>query len=741
MNENDPTDALHGATHIIADDLAQEIATHRLEGGEAVGDLQSASSPELLSPVKPNWNWWYCLRFGSVSGRYEGPMTSPKAGAYELELRVDIDPRGVNSPVMDRVSGDIYRVYSFNLWGHIIRWRVYERSWIVNSPSITWARCSVGITGLVTFWKGLQPATKLAITIPWGTFKAAGPASVSFYSGATVSQYTCKRRSSNFRDVTLEVDVTESVDAGTILPTYNTHAHNDRPSGIQQRDLDIVTCYAEAGIGLTLNFPSTVIDDSDAGFDTWSPGELHDAMEGAFSQFPGGWPKWHLWGLMCGSYQSSSTAGIMFDAASGYGGAGEAPERQGFAVFREHSWFDDLPSGSPSDQTEAAALRQLLYTWVHEAGHAFNYVHSWNKNRPDALSWMNYPQYVVDFWGNFEFRFDDEELIHIRHGDRDAVIMGGDAWATGLHFDGAAHAGTAEGTPPLELLVRSKGYFDFMEPVSVELRLRNLMPDLEVPIDTRLEPRWGTVTVYIMKPDGSIEEFQPVFCEIGEPEMVTLQPYGSTAGLDRHSHEVPITFGRTGHIFSVPGEYRVRAIYTMNGLGMIPSPVHTLRVGLPQSRQEDRLAQDFFSFDAGLCLVLDGSRSGHLTSGREALETVAEQCAKTMAGAKTAVALAKGLERPFFTVDYPDGKLRKVADADIEDALKLTEGALEVVRDEPKLNIDYHMLVRQRAGLLVAAGKTAEAKDEVQKMRGDLGNRGVNEPVLAAIDDYAKSLG
>ena len=35
-------------------------------------------------------------------------------------------------------------------------------------------------------------------------------------------------------------------------------------------------------------------------------------------------------------------------------------------------------------------MRQFLYTWVHEAGHAFNFLHSWDKGRPDALSWMNY---------------------------------------------------------------------------------------------------------------------------------------------------------------------------------------------------------------------------------------------------------------------------------------------------------------------------------------------------------------
>ena len=745
MDENDTRHGHHGATHIIAEDLSEAITDLGPAGDAAAEALPGAAlaldplrQPGPLPPADPIW--WLCRRLGPVSGRYEGAMTAPSAGAYELDLRVDIDPRGVNSPVLDRVSGDIYRVYQFNWLGRTIRWRVYQRSWIVNGPTITWARCGVAITGKVTFWKGGQPPTKVAINIPWGTFRPAGPARVRFTAGASTSEYSCARKSSNFRDVTLEVDVAQSVNSGVVLPSYNTHAHNDRPNGIQMRDLDVATCYAEAGLGLTINHPSTVIDDSAPGFATWSPAELHDAMEGAFSQMPGGWPKWHLWGLMCGSYQSSSTAGIMFDAAAAYGGAGDAPERQGFAVFRDHPWFTNLPNAAPANQAEAWALRQFLYTWVHEAGHAFNFVHSWNKGRAGSLSWMNYPQYVIDFWDDFEFRFDEEELIHLRHGDRAAVIMGGDAWATGLHFHGEAEAGIAEGEPPLELLVRSKGYFDFMEPVSVELRLRNLMQDLAVPIDTRLEPRWGTVAIYVMKPDGSIEEFQPVFCEIGEPEIATLQPEGSTPGLDRHSHEVSIAFGRSGHIFAQPGEYRIRAIYTMNGLGLIPSPVHSLRVGLPASREEDRMAQDVLGFEAGLCMALEGSRSERLTAGRRALETVAETCAKTLVGAKAAITLAKGLERPFFTVDHQKSKLRKLAGADLKDALKLTEAALKVVRAEPKLNIGYHELVRQRAGLLTAAGKAAEAKNEVKKLRSDLEKRYVNKPVLAAIDDFAKSL-
>ena len=110
-----------------------------------------------IQPISPDW--WRCLRFGPVSGRYDGEMTSPNAGKYALELRVDIDILHANSPVLNRVSGDIYQVYNFN-WGRFkYKWRVYRESWIVDNPSVSWSRCSVGITGSVRYWKGFHLAT------------------------------------------------------------------------------------------------------------------------------------------------------------------------------------------------------------------------------------------------------------------------------------------------------------------------------------------------------------------------------------------------------------------------------------------------------------------------------------------------------------------------------------------------------------------------------------------------------
>ncbi len=370
-------------------------------------DLQSEQMPGPIPPIpgpisNPNadltpnpfpfpWpfppDFWRCIRQSPVSGRYEGIMTGPAPGRMLLDLRVDIDIRYNNSPVMNRISGDFYEMQQFNLpiRGNF-SWRVYRESWIVDAPTVKWSRCEVEISGTVRFWLGTHPPTTVVVRIPWSTFAPVGPAQVRFTPAGNFDQnYSCTRRSDSFRDVNLEVDVVQSASAGLITPSYNTNSHPTRPPGLPQRTLTIEETYREAGVHLTIRPDRTLINDSAAGFTSWSPAELHDAMETHFSQIGGTWPRWELWGLLAGRFDNVGVGGIMFDVASASGGAGEPPERQGFSVFRNHTWFNNLPTGAPANVAEAEALRKFLYTWVHEAGHAFNFLHSWDKNRPTSV--------------------------------------------------------------------------------------------------------------------------------------------------------------------------------------------------------------------------------------------------------------------------------------------------------------------------------------------------------------------
>ena len=697
-----------------------------------------------------------------VSGTSEGEMSAPTAGLDLLELRIDVDQRYPNSPIMNRVSGDFYQLNKITVPGSPpLVSRVFRESWIVTTPEITKQADQITIVGTVAFWKGIHPQTTLRIVINTPQSGVSSVADVSFTrAGGQPSLYKCVKRSDAFREVEMEIDICASVNNPPTLPRILTTDHPVRPAGTTARVLSIEESYREAGVRVSIAPAHDVIDDSDSQFDSWSPAELHDVMETSFSKINGVWPQWSMWGVLAGRFDNPGVGGVMFDAAAAFGGAGSAPERQGFAVFRNHQWFTSLTSGPPADRDEAAAARKFLYTWVHEAGHAFNFLHSWNKNRPDALSWMNYDwRYdnlhgADSFWSNFNFRFDDEELIHLRHGNRASVIMGGDPWASGGHLEAPAEAeylaappgalSTIDGDVPLEFLIRSKPYFEFMEPVAVELRIRNVLRDLPLTLDTRLSPEFGGVVIHIRRPDGRILEYSPVMCKLAIGRYITLEPLkeGEEEGKDRYSEEVGLSYGRYGFYFDEPGEYLVRAIYQGAGDLLIPSNVHRLRVGNPLTKDLDVTAQDYFSYEVGMNLYLEGSRSQHLAKGFNLLTHMSEKYSDSMLGAKLASTVANSFTKSFFSVgDRPKDsgpmtlKLKKSYEANPEEALKITAPAVDFIRkrNEKLLNLSYRQVVGQRVDCLLELQRPEEARVELNQLHDDLQSTGANPPVLRRI--------
>ena len=685
----------------------------------------------------------------AISGRYEGGRAAANVVADILDLRIDVDPRyGPDSPVLNKISGDFYTQRLGGTTTGSVPRRTYVESWIVDEPVVVWFADHAEITGTVRFWQGNRPVTTVRVTVAW-TGGTVQPAIVEIRAAGITSAFQCAYRSLDFRSVTMELDYAASVDEAPRMPTYDTHAHQNRPADLTQRTLSIETAYREAGIGLTIPTDHTVIDDSAAGFDTWSPAELHDAMETAFSRIGNDWPEWNLWGMQAGKYENPRTGGIMFDAAAGLGGAGRSPERQGFAVFRDHSWFADLVDGPPANQDQARAMRQFLYTWVHEAGHAFNFLHSWDKSRPNSLSWMNYDwKYDLrngtdQFWANFRFRFDDEELIHLRHGDRAAVIMGGDPWSGGGHLDAPGRANLdPEPDQPLELLLRPNKYYAYMEPVEIEFRLRN-MTDQPLPVDARLDPTYGVTKVYILKPDGKTMQFASVMCLYGTPNVCTLAPATSHDGLERHSAMVPLTFGARGFVFDVPGQYQLRAVYSTGNL-LAVSNTAVLWIGQPTTKEEDLFAADFFSPEVGMTLCLGGSMSPYLESGVSTLQEAAERFAGDELGAKAAAVVADSVGKDFYRRDVAGDadKMVKHHAADPAAALEATEPTVQRYHEtaDQSLNITYNDLVTKRAELHVRKGDPELARQELLALADDLDGRAVNPNVTSDVRAKAEDV-
>ncbi|MDQ3283738.1 MAG: hypothetical protein M3Q69_20240 [Acidobacteriota bacterium] len=703
-----------------------------------------------------------------ISGSYRGFLTAPAGAAQRLDLRIDVDPRIINGVVLNRVSGDIFRVDKINIPGRPPKQaEVYQESWILEVPAVQMTSDAIVITGAIRFWNAVHPKTAARIRIPLQPAGAAAEVTLLRQSSPPLT-FACPPSGIFFRAMRLEVDVCQSVNVEPTLPTYGTHMLKQRPPSLPDRTLTVDRTYAEAGVEMLLRTDKrSIIDDTADGFQAWTDAELHNAMERNFTEYQGTWPKWEMWGLLAGTYEDDLVGGIMFDYAAAAGGPGKAPERQGFAVFRRHEWFDSLVA-NPKTPEQFEAARKFLYTFTHEAGHAFNLLHSWDKNRASALSWMNYDwKYDQqhgegEFWKNFRFRFDDEELLHIRHGNRPSVIMGGDPWSSGGHAEsppGAEHLRmppgamvSVSGEVPLEFIVRSQPYFEFLEPVSIELRVRNTTR-IPISVSSTLHPEFGSVTIYVRRPDGRIVEYMPVSCKLANERSVILSPAGAADGSDRHSRSVFVSYGRYGFYFDEPGQYYIRAVYHGPGNALVPSNVERIRIGHPKSEQADRLAQDFFSYESGAALYLGGSHADSLSKGMDTLMNAIDEQNGTFAAAKIAGRIARGVGMPFHDVQYdadaaysdaaPPATVRRKTEGDVERALVLTEVALESFRDSSSDAVNLHIerAARTRKDLYLRMGDEQRARDEMTQLAADLVQRGVKDKVVSKVANEAEAIG
>jgi hypothetical protein len=683
-----------------------------------------------------------------VSGSYRGFRTAPAGATQRLDLRVDVDGRIEQGQVLNRVSGDVFRVEKVIRPGRPPKeTEIYQESWILENPAVKLAADATLITGVVRYWDGVRPKTTATIRIP---FEPAGAAAEVMLArqASPPEAYSCSPNGIFFRALHLEVDVCKSVNREPVLPSYDTHSLSQRPPNTPARVLTVERTYGEAGVQMVIRGDKrNVIDDSLPKFGHWTDAELHNAMERHFSQNAGPWPQWELWGLLAGSYEDDLVGGIMFDYAAADSGPARSSERQGFAVFRNHFWFDHLvPNPTTTEELESA--RRFVWTFTHEAGHAFNLLHSFDKQRPDALSWMNYVDNYDEihgdgaYWRSFPFRFDDDELLHIRHGNRSSVIMGGDPWGSGGHAESPPGAEAMQMPPgamtsvggdvPIELLVRSQEYYEFLEPVSIEIRARNLT-EVPVRISQSLHPELGSVSIYVRRPDGRIVEYLPISCKLAEDRSVTLSAAGAADESDRHSRTIFVSYGRYGFYFDEPGQYSVRAVYHGPGNMLVPSNVQRMRVGYPASRESDRLAQDFFSYQSGAALYLGGSHSDFLAKGMGTLQTAIHSGKGTLAAAKTAARIAYGVGQPFH--DITADCVRCTTEGDVKDALQLTGLAMKTFHEQPSkdLNLTIERVIRARSGLLQRMGNPEQARAEMMALAGDLDRGGVKPGVVAKV--------
>lgn len=506
------------------------------------------------------------------------------------------------------------------------------------------------------------------------------------------------------------------------------------------RDADrrfIRDAFAEAGVEVTFSSPARSIRVQEA--KKWTRAGLHRLMEDRVRQWPetedSPFAPWRVWGLLTNRYEESDWRGYMFDHSRGSGPTPD-PYRQGFAVFLDA--IEESTGGV--SRLDQARLR----VGVHEIGHCLNLVHPFHHGPSDSTSWMNSPEDYSGqdgkgpeaYWGQYPFRFSREELEFLAHAPLDYIEPGRSDLRE--HSAGTDAGGTrVYGGHGIELKVRPRSYYDFLEPISLELRLRNLTPTERL-VDHELGPEFVNVALAIQRPNGQVRRYEPLGRVLfrHSSKAVMLGVAGSET--DRWSREFFAFFDRRGFCFDEPGPYKVWARYRgPGGIRAVSRPA-SFRIRSPRDRREERLACDLFSPQVGRCLYFDGLDSPSVRKGRETILSFLER--KTyeneLVATRWAERMARGELEELLGAEE-DGSLVVRSESSPGTALHLSEPALQCYRKtrDPGVNIADHRLVRLRARCHQELGCHRSALDELRELEERLGgtSRGVRPPVLAEL--------
>ncbi|GAA3596495.1 hypothetical protein GCM10022419_094650 [Nonomuraea rosea] len=626
-----------------------------------------------------------------ISGLYQG-----QDGDSRLALRLDVDgarPTG-------RVSGDLFTVAGATT--------SYAGSFVVNAPSVRAEGGEARISGRGSFT--FETADKdVSIAVSEGT--AAAEVAGRTYRVAFASPF--------FRSVLLEQD---SVTGTVPFVSYATGSLPG-PAGAPARELNVSSAYAEAGIELTVAEPGVIPVDGSGADLAWDDAELHHAMTQQFASF-GDAPAWRLW-LLVASKHVGGYRGIMFDY-------NDAHQRQGSAVF-----YDAIRGDTPQ------AHRAQLRTYVHELGHAFNLLHSWQKNLasppqplgPDGgfgdLSWMNYVQNYrpggePGYWAAFPFHFTDPELVHLRHGFFREVTMGANAFGTGA-AEIAPFEQPVEDLSGLRLELRAKESFELGEPVVIEFKLSYAGEPRTT--HGHLHPDTEFTQVSITQPGGRTVLYRPMMRHCVDSSPQIRLDTGNPA-MYRSAY---IGHGRDGHYFQQPGEYQVRAQYIAADGSRIVSPACLVKVRLPVSRDDHQVAELMLGEEQGKLFSLQGSDSPALRSGNQALDEVIDRYGTHPLAVYARLVKGLNAEREFKALTA--GKRLRVRPPDPKQGI---EQLTHVANDATLDNITLNLVMRRLARAEARQGDLGRANAVMDRMVAVFQAKGVNPIIMGQIRQQAE---
>jgi hypothetical protein len=644
-----------------------------------------------------------------VSGSYSGIT-----GSFRMDLRIDVDRPGA----LNTASFDFFSL------GAVVN---YFGSFRLVSPVINYTSTKVtiegGFTGTVGVW-----ANRVRIEVNRNLiFSPAGPAPavVTFFRNLTQGAiYICRFLNPYFRTILLETDY----ETGTALAgDYDTAT---LPSPAPHRVLNTVKAFGEAGINMVMTGRNNPIASAEGGADArWTEAELHASMIRHFSSF-NNLPQWSVWLFAVRRAVSNNLLGIMFDYLPGL-----KPQRQGAAVFQD-SIKQYHPGAADYD-------RHLLYTYVHELGHAFNLLHSWDKGRPDSLSWMNYDwRYdqrngLGSFWHNFNFRFDNGELQHMRHGFRHNVIMGGSDWASGPGLDHGESIGLfdqdmIENNTNLQLeLAPAKKAYILGEPVVTEIKLRCMNINGQT-VNANLHPKYEQVRIGILKPNGNAVIYEALSHNYIMPKEVTLTKDDNTVYASAY-----IGYGKDGFYFDQPGFYRLKAAYLYKDGSIIQSDEVTIRVKSPVTDAENEIADLYFSSEAGTLFYLLGSDAESLKKGMDDMKLVSEKYKNNPLSLYAEMVLGVNEAMKFKTADPESGKVA-VRQRNLPAAKTRLGKVISASKENEGIdNISLNWLFRHLAKGYLLEGDEKTAKATLEEMEKVFKAKMLKPAVLQIISKQA----
>jgi len=554
-----------------------------------------------------------------------------------------------------------------------------------------------------------------------------------------------KFRSPYFHRVEVEYDAESPI--APVLQV-DTCAHPNHPATLPCETLTIRQVFQRSGFDTTVSPNTSNVTGAPGG--TWSDMEMHDAMTVFWSRFAN-LPQWALWTFFADQHDmGSGLGGIMFDDIG-------PNHRQGTAIFY-NSFISDPPP--PADPNVAAYIaRNRFWTAVHEMGHAFNLAHSWQKSlgapfgspwiplvdEPEARSFMNYPYGVAGgetaFYADFEYRFTDQELLFMRHAPERFVRMGDAAW---FDHHGFEQARTMP-APPLGLEIRAnrpKPVFEFLEPVMIELKLKNISTAPQI-VDENILTTLDGITIALKRQGSPARQFLPFAQYCMQPAAKVLQPNEAMYA------SVYVTAGLNGIDVAEPGRYILQAALHRPE-GDVVSNVFALRIAAPAGFDEEVIAQDFFSNAVSRVLAFDGSRV--LPEANTTLRNVVDRLGDRRVAKHARIPLGLAVAEPARVLAIGAGaeagtaapkKTLKVESAQPDRAEAELKAALMKQPDvaaESLGHVDYKVYVDDLTTLLETKGEVEEAAEAQDTLYKIMAARNVLPRVLGEIDERRQAL-